>query len=79
MAGSTTYTAADIAAIEAALAQGVLRVTHNGVMTEYRSRAEMVAQVKMMRRYLGMPDPDQDAQPTRIRRLRFNMSKGLGF
>ncbi len=70
---TVNFTADDVAAIEAALAAGVLRVTHNGTTTEYQSRADMMAQANYMRRVLGMPITDQ----TVAKRIRYRFHKGL--
>lgn len=70
---ATNYTLQDIADLEASLAAGVLRVTHNGVTTEFQSRDDMVRQVALMKAELGVPGI---RTPT-IRRLRFMGRKGF--
>lgn len=72
---ATNYTSDDIAALEAALATGVLRVTHNGVTTEYRSRDDMIKQVRLMKIELGLLDANP-AKPM-MRRIRWLGTKGL--
>lgn len=72
---ATNYTLDDIAALEGALATGILRVTHNGVTTEYRSRDDMIKQLNLMKGELGvLIDP---TLPPKIRRLRLMHTKGL--
>lgn len=72
---ATNYTTDDIAALESALATGVLRVTHNGVITEFRNRDDLIKQIRLMKIELGLLDANP--QKPMIRRLRFMGSKGL--
>lgn len=73
---ATNFTLQELADLDAALAAGVTRVTHNGVTTEFQSRDDMIAQRNLMRAELGLNDPVPGAAP-RIRRLRPIYSKGL--
>lgn len=72
---ATNYTLDELADLEAAMATGVLRVTHQGVTTEYRTRADMMAQVRLMRQELGLSV--DDIRTPAIRRLRFLGTKGF--
>lgn len=72
----TNYTLGELADLEAALGTGALRVTHGGTTTEYRSRADMMAQRDLMRAELGVDSPTAGISP-QIRRLRFITGKGL--
>lgn len=72
---ATNYTVQDVADLESALAAGVLRVTHNGVTTEFQSREDMLKQVALMKAELGLL-VDSIRTPV-IRRLRFMGRKGF--
>lgn len=74
---ASNYTLDDIAQLEAALATGVLRVTHNGVTTEFRSRDDMIKQISLMKGELGIVDTGAPSRLNMIRRLRFLGTKGL--
>lgn len=74
---ATNYTLAELQDLEAAIAAGVTRVTHNGVTTEFRTLEEMMQIRTMMRLELGLPLDETTRTTPRIRRLRFVMSKGL--
>lgn len=73
----TNFTLQELADLEAALAAAVLRVAHNGVTTEFQSRADMLAQRSLMRAELGLPVDGIVRTTPRIRRLRPIFSKGL--
>jgi hypothetical protein len=75
MAIVTNYTLQDIADLESALAAGVLRVEHNGVMTIFQKRDDMVRQVALMKRELGVIT--DEVRTPGIRRLRFMGRKGF--
>jgi hypothetical protein len=74
---ATNYTLAELADIEAALATGAMRVTHGGTTTEFRTRDDMIRQVRLMRSELGLPIDGSRRTPA-IRRVRFLTNKGLG-
>lgn len=74
---ATNYTTAELADLEAAIAAGVTRVTHNGVTTEFRTFDEMLRIRGMMRAELGLPIDGITRTTPRIRRLRLITSKGL--
>lgn len=74
---ATNFTLQELADLEAALAAAVLRVTHNGVTTEFQSRADMLAQRSLMRAELGLSVDGVARTTPRIRRLRPIFSKGL--
>lgn len=76
---ATNYTLDELRDAEAQLAANVNRVTHNGVTTEFRNRQEMIAQIQLMRRELGLPQDEITRTQPRIRRLRFIPWKGLGY
>ncbi len=76
---ATNYTLQDLADLEIALASGVLRTTHGGTTTDFRSRDEIIAQIRLMRLELGMPVdnvPNPSNNPP-IRRVRYVFRKGL--
>lgn len=74
---ATNFTIEELQELEAALASGVTRVTHNGVTTEFQSRDDMLKQRTMMRLELGLPTDEIPRTTPRIRRLRPIYSKGL--
>lgn len=74
---ATNYTLEELADLEAALAAAVLRVTHNGVITIFQSRDDMLKQVRLMRSELGLPIDAVERVTPRIRRVRPIFSKGL--
>lgn len=74
---ATNYTLEGLAEIEAALASGVLRVSHGGTMTEFRTYEDMIRQIRLMRSELGLPIGEDRRTPA-IRRVRFLTNKGLG-
>lgn len=74
---ATNYTLEDLQDLESALATGVTRVTHGGTTTDFRSREDMLRQVILMRRELGLPIDEVPRITPSIRRLRFITRKGL--
>lgn len=52
--GSTTWTQADLEALESAIKQGVLKVDYNDRSVVYRSLAEMLQIRSLMRECLGL-------------------------
>jgi hypothetical protein len=74
---ATNYTLAELQDLEAALAAGITRVTHNNVTTEFRSRDDLLKQISVMRRELGLPPDEVTRTSPRIKRLRWVTSKGL--
>lgn len=74
---ATNYTLAELQDLEAALATGVTRLTHNGVTTEFRSRDDMLKQAIRMRLELGLPIDEIPRITPRIRRIRWLGHKGL--
>jgi hypothetical protein len=60
--------------LQAAYATGALRVTHQGVTTEYRSLDDMAFIMRDLQRQLDALNPPA---LTPIRRLRQHFSKGL--
>lgn len=51
---STNFTASDLAAIEAAIASGALRVEYNDRTVVYRSMKELLKAREVIRRCLGL-------------------------
>lgn len=75
---ATNYTLQQLADLEAALATGAMRVTHGATTTEFRSRDDIVAQIRLMRLELGLPvDNAATASTNPIKRIRYNFRKGL--
>lgn len=74
---ASNYTVADVYELEKALATGANRVTHGGTTVEFKSRDEMLAQLDLMRRELGISADGEVSTTPRIRRIRYVFGKGL--
>jgi hypothetical protein len=67
-----TWTQDELDDVNAAIASGVTRVTHNGTTTEYRSLADLMRLRDEMAAGLAA------AGTIKVRRLRIITTKGLG-